>query len=279
MVHHKPMPYRFVQQPFKISVIIKNAALAAALLTASFSSAIADGIVNSPGTNGPEAELHIGRLVFGVSNAYRWGPGRPWWRIDWPEAEFHFSNGVSRYTSVEVAPDSVHLTLINDAIFDYPWVFAQQVGRWRLNDKEVSTLGEYLKRGGFLIVDDFHGPAQWQNFFTTIKRALPNHAIVDIPFADSLLTIQYDMNQRTQISGRRHIQGFNSDGQAIVRMPHSPPEWKGIYDSSGRLMVAINFNMDIGDAWEHANDPDYPNNMTSFAYRLGINYVIYAMTH
>lgn len=253
--------------------------LSTTLLCISASPASADGIVNTPSNHGPEAELHIGRLVFGVSNSYNWGPGRPWWRIDWPEAEHHFTNGVRRFTAVEVAPDSIHLTLIDDDIFDYPWLFAQQVGRWRLSDKEVSTLGEYLERGGFLIVDDFHGPAQWQHFYSTIKRALPNHEVVDIPIGDSLLTIQYDMDQQTQIPGRRHIQGFNSDGQAIVRMPHSPPEWKGIYDNSGRLMVAINFNMDMGDAWEHADDPSYPNNMTSFAYRLGINYVIYALTH
>jgi len=239
----------------------------------------ADGIVNPPSSSGPEAEFHLGRLVFQVSNAYTWGPGRPWWRIDWPDAEFHFGNGLKRYTAVDVAADSAHLSLHDDSVFDYPFLFAQQVGRWRLNDLEVSTLGKYLKRGGFLIVDDFHGPQQWRNFHHAITRALPGYDVVDIPLDDSLLQIHYAMDQKTQIPGRRHVNGFDREGNAIVRMPHAPPQWKGIYDDNDRLMVAINFNMDMGDAWEHADDPNYPNNMTSFAYRLGINYVIYAMTH
>ena len=248
-------------------------------LLISIPESVAQDIVNHPQPGGPDAELHIGRLVFQTSSNYTWGPGRPWWRIDWPEAEFHFTNGLQRYTVVDVASDSAHLTLLSDDIFDYPWLFAQQVGRWQLNDTETARLGEYLKRGGFLIVDDFHGPQQWQNFQGVISRALPEADIIEIPLSSSLLQIHYAMDQLTQIPGRRHIQGFRADGQAIVRMPHSPPQWKGIYDDNGRLMVAINYNMDMGDAWEHADDPYYPNNMTSFSYRLGINYVIYAMTH
>ena len=235
--------------------------------------------MNPPLSAGPTSELHIGRLVFDVHPGSSWGPGRPWWRIDWPEAEFHFTNGVKRYTTVEVESDSVHLTLHDDAIFDYPFVFAQQVGRWQISDAEAAKLGEYLRRGGFLIADDFHGPYQWEVFNDVIARALPGYAIENIDFVDASLAIQYSMDQQTQIPGRRHIMGFKNDGEAIVRMPHSPPKWRGIRDDKGRLMVVINFNMDMGDAWEHADDPNYPNNMTSFSYRLGINYLIHAMTH
>jgi hypothetical protein len=86
----------------------------------------------------------------------------------------------------------------------------------------------------------------------------------------------YDLGDRVQIPGARHVARRN--GRSFA-MTEGPPHWRGIYDDSGRLMVAINFNMDMGDAWEHADDPYYPAPMTGQAYRLGINYVIYAMTH
>lgn len=241
--------------------------------------ALASEIANPPSSVGPTNELHIGRLVFKHSYASSWGPGRPWWRIDWPEAEQHFIGGVRRYTSIDVASDSAHISLFDDAVFDYPWLLAQQVGRWQLSDTEVATLSEYLLRGGFLIVDDFHGPQQWLNFIGVMERTLPNLQVVDLPLSAALLQIQFEIEQATQIPGRRHVFGFDSAQNPIIQMPHTPSQWKGIYDDNGRLMVAINFNMDMGDAWEHADDAGYPNSMTSVAYRLGINYLIYAMTH
>ena len=78
-------------------------------------------IINPPASTGPSSELHIGRLVHRHGNHSTWGPGRPWWRIDWPEAEQHFIAGLNRYTVIDVAGDSAHLTLFDDSIFDYPW--------------------------------------------------------------------------------------------------------------------------------------------------------------
>lgn len=239
----------------------------------------ANEIFNPPLTDGPAHELHLGRLVFEHGLHSNWGPGRAWWRIDWPEAEYHFVNGVKRYTAIDVAGDSAHVSLLDDDIFDYPWLFVQQVGRWQLGDLETVRLGEYLNRGGFMVVDDFHGPAQWSIFTGIMQRALPGFSIVDIDSSDELMHIHYELNQETQIPGRRHIRGLRADGTAVVDMPHSPATWRGIYDEDGRLMVAINFNMDMGDAWEHADDPAYPLPMTSLAYQFGINYLVYAMTH
>ena len=108
----------------------------------------------------PEAEFHMARLVYASNQGeMAW---RPWWAIDYPEAEFHLTRGLRRLTALDVAGDSVHLQLTDDAIFDYPWLFAQQAGRWRLDDAEIERLREYVMRGGFLVVDDFHGQADWQ---------------------------------------------------------------------------------------------------------------------
>ena len=241
--------------------------------------ALANDYRNFPDPDGPQDEFHMARLVF-QPNAYsQWHPpGRPWWRIDWPEAEQHFIGGLQRYTRLNVAADSAHLQLNDDAIFDYPWLFAQQVGRWQLSFNEARRLGEYLNRGGFLVVDDFHGPEQWQVFKDVMDVALPEHDIIALDDSDALMQIHYELDGLIQIPGRRHIVGWSAD-KAIVDMPFSPQRWLGIYDNEGRLSVAINFNMDMGDAWEHADDPYYPQAMTSLAYRFGINYIIYALTH
>lgn len=229
---------------------------------------------NSPGH--PAHELEVGRLIYEHGPQSTWGPGRAWWRIDWPEAEAHFLDGVHRYTSIDAAPDSAHVALLDDAVFEHPWLFAQQPGRWELSDPETARLGEYLARGGFLVVDDFHGPADWDVFAEAMARALPGQAVVKLA-DDELLDVLYELDGRTQIPGRRHlVQGANG---IEARMPYGPPGWLGIRDAHGRLVVAINFNMDMGDAWEHADDPAYPVSMTSFAYRVGINYLVYAMTH
>jgi len=203
---------------------------------------------------------------------------RPWWAIDYPEAEYHFTQGLRRLTRLDAADDSRHLRATDDALFDHPWLFAQQVGRWTLSEPEAARLREYLLRGGFLVVDDFHGPYQWAVFMESMSRVFPDRPIVDLAEDATLLHVVYELDQRTQIPGRRHLYR-GAGGRIEVEPEGSPPRWRGIYDDHGRLMVAINFNMDMGDAWEHADDPVYPEPMTALAYRFGINYIIYAMTH
>ena len=225
----------------------------------------------------PQAEFHIARLMPGGGEASR-GGYRRWYAIDWPEAEDHLSQGLQRLTRLEVADDSVHVQTIDDRIFNHPWLFAQQVGRWTLSQQEADRLREYLMRGGFLVVDDFHGEWEWGYFLETIRRALPEYPIVDIPDDDPLLHVLYDLDRNTQIPGARHLYR-GAGGQIMAQLPGGPPRWRGIYDKHGRLIVAINYNMDMGDAWEHADDPWYPNPMTALAYRFAINYIIYAMTH
>lgn len=191
----------------------------------------------------------------------------------------HFLQGLTRYTAIGSATDSVHIDLGDDALFDYPWLFVQQAGRWTLDDASVHRLGEYLLRGGFMLADDIHGPDAWNTFAEAMLRALPNSRIEDIQEDDSIINILYDLDKRVQIPGRRHIVSNDGRSNVEVRMPFQPHKWRGIKDASGRWIVAINYNMDMGDSWEHADDPYYPVDMTSLGYQLGMNYIIYAMTH
>ncbi|MBI3895679.1 MAG: DUF4159 domain-containing protein [Acidobacteria bacterium] len=228
----------------------------------------------------PEAEFHMARMIYRTfGGAGSRGFAQPWWAIDYPMAEEHFLPALRRLTNLSVADDSQHLELGDDRLFDYPFLFAQQVGQgyWRPSREEAERLREYLLRGGFLLVDDFHGEYQWAVFEAAMQRVLPGYNIIEIPDDDPLMHVFYDLGDRIQIPGRRHVR-WGSEGPVVAGM-EGPPHWRGIYDDHGRLMVAISFNIDMGDAWEHADDPYYPEPMTALAYRLGVNYVIYAMTH
>jgi len=235
----------------------------------------------APATAQPTAEFHFTRLIYGGGGSdYSYGR-RPRWLIDWPDAEFHFMQGLSRLTRIDGAVVSRstgdggrRINLSDDAIFNYPWLYAVEVGGWYLNPFEAGRLREYLLRGGFLMVDDFHGSYEWAGFQDSMVRVFPDRPILEIPEDDEVLHVLYDLDQRIQIPGIRFLfSGVTYEGDGIV------PHWRGIYDDSGRLMVAINFNMDLGDAWEHADTPEYPEPMTALAYRFAINYVIYAITH
>jgi hypothetical protein len=225
----------------------------------------------------PAAEFHFLRVEYVDLFTARRGWGRGWWRPDWPEAEVHFSQGLRRLTRIDTG-DERHLPLTDDRIYDYPWLYATQVGYWDLRDNEVARLRDYLLRGGFLIVDDFYGPQDWEVFRDSMERTLPGRPIVDIEDDDRLMNVLYSIKERVQIPGLRHLRA-GPGGRIEVQPQPWPPAWRAIYDDRGRMVVAINFNMDVGDAWEHADMPEYPEAMTTLAYRFGINYIIYSMTH
>ena len=221
---------------------------------------------------GRKAEFNFVRLVYSGGRS-RWG-GRGSWATDYPEAEYHFMQGVGRLTNIDSAPGSQTLRPLDDELFDYPWLYAVEVGYWYLDDEEAQRLREYLLRGGFLMIDDFHGTYQWAGFRESMQRVFPDRPIVEIEANDPVLHVLYDLDQRIQVPGIQYLWSgvtYERDG--------FEPHFRGIFDDDGRIMVAINFNMDLGDAWEHADYPEYPEKMTALAYRFGINYVIYAMTH
>jgi hypothetical protein len=228
----------------------------------------------------PDAEFHFARLIYqdlGNSGFRGRGRGRGWWRQDWPAAEVHFREGISRLTRID-AGQNVEVDLFDGRVFDYPWLYATQTGFWDLSDQEIATLREYLLRGGFLVTDDFWEANEWEVFRASMARLFPEYPIVEITGGnDEVLHVLYDVDQLTQIPGLRHLRGYSASTGRILGLPE--PHWRGIYDAKGRLLVAINFNQDVGDAWEHADYPYYPEPMTALAYRFGINYIIYAMTH
>jgi hypothetical protein len=224
---------------------------------------------------GADAEFHFARLAFAAFGG-RLGRGRdePWLR-DWPEAETHFIQGVRRLTRIDASEDNRAVGIADEALFDYPIVYAVKVGFLELDEAEATRLRDYLLRGGFLIVDDFHGPQEWTQFVASMQRVFPERPIVDIDGDDEIFHVLYDLDQRVQIPGVQAVwRGVTWEHPQGV-----PARWRGIYDDDGRLLVAINFNMDLGDAWEHADDAVYPHHLTALAYRFGVNYLLYSFTH
>ncbi len=217
----------------------------------------------------------------GFGFASRSGTGDGWWLVDWPEADDHFTTGVQRLTRIDTG-EPLHLRLTDDRLFDYPWVYATQTGWWGLSDAETSRLREYLLRGGFLVVDDFWGEEQWAVFRETMNRVLPKRTITDISESDAVMHVLYDIQEkdRTFIPGSRHLRrSEGGGGHGTATSGERRPAWRAMYDDRNRMVVAINYDTDVGDAWEFADVPEYPEAMTTLAYRYGINYIIYSMTH
>jgi hypothetical protein len=270
-----------------------RSAAAGALLLIAAAGLAQRGRFREPEDEGPAipvraAEFHFIRVEYtdlpqyhrGFGYASRDGVGSGWWIVDWPAADNHFTSGIQRLTRIDTG-DPRHLRLTDDTLFDYPWIYATQTGWWGLSDAETSRLREYLLRGGYLVVDDFWGPEQWEVFRRTMERVLPNHPITDIAPSDSVMHVLYDIEEkdRTIIPGSRHLRRGPGGGVQVVLPAGAVPAWRAMYDDRERMVVAVNFNTDVGDAWEFADVPYYPEAMTALAYRYGINYIVYSMTH
>jgi hypothetical protein len=235
------------------------------------------------------AEFHFLRVEYqdnrgggfggGFRQVSRRGRASGWWAQDWPDADEHFTKGVQRLTRID-AGNPQHVSLKDEKLFDYPWIYATQTGYWNLSDQETSQLREYLLRGGFIMTDDFwdqNGPQEWEVFTEAMNRVLPGQPINDIGLDDSVMHVLYDIQQKDLmfIPGSRHLGG---DGK-VYQPPGTKSAWKAIYDPKNRMVVSVNFDTDIGDAWEFADVPYYPEAMTTLAYHYGINYLMYAITH
>ncbi len=222
---------------------------------------------------GSHAEFAFTRIIFKSGYSTLPGPGNTAWR-DWPEADAHLIRGIMRLTAVDIEDSSRAILLTDEQLFDRPWIYALEVGTWLLTQDEADNLREYLLRGGFLVVDDFHGSVQWNGFMRSMQMVFPDRPIVDVTEEHSIMNMHFDVDMTKPIPGIMALRyGVTWEHDGYV------PSWRGIYDDDGRLMVIINWNVDLGDAWEMADEPWYPEKYTALAYRFGVNYVLYALTH
>jgi Domain of unknown function (DUF4159) len=207
---------------------------------------------------------------FGGGGGYRGGT----WQRDYPKADRQFLIALNRLTRINGRSTEQIVSIDSDEIFNYPFVYAVMVHTWTFNETEAKRMRDYLDKGGFLMVDDFHGTEDWENFMTGMRQVYPDKPVEDLTDKDEIFHVLYDMDDRFQVPGEQYIRSgrtYEKDGYVA--------KWRGIRDDKGRVVVAICHNMHLGDAWEWADDPDYPEQFASMAFRVGLNYVMYSMTH
>lgn len=206
------------------------------------------------------------------------------WTIDYPRSDRHLLQGIRRLTRIDTRSVEQVVDLESGSDIDnWPMVYAVEVGHWLLPDDQAAQLREFLLRGGFLMVDDFHGdqpyhnvPSEWQVFLNSMKKVFPDRPIVDLQNSDPIFHTVYDLQDRFQVPGwQYHYSGRTNEAGETGKVPH----WRGIYDDKGRVMVAICHNMDLGDAWEWSDDPRYPEKFARLAYQIAVNYFMYDLTH
>ena len=127
--------------------------------------------------------------------------GNSGWAVDYPGAEYHFSQAVERLTRIDVHPDGHVISPNSDDLFDYPWLYAVEVGSWTFSDSQAARMREYLLRGGFLMVDDFHGEDEWQVFVEGMRTIFPDRPIEDVAADDPVYALPYDIGNRLQVPG------------------------------------------------------------------------------
>jgi uncharacterized protein DUF4159 len=212
---------------------------------------------------------------FRFHGSFDWTEGGTSWTQDYPRADRHFAAAVRRLTRIDARSVEQPVNLDDgDDVYNWPWLNAGEMGDWLLTATQAKALREYLMRGGFLMLDDFWGTEEWDRFEESMKRVFPDRPIVEIENADAIFHTVYDLDDRYQVPGQwalRRGTTYRNDG--------SQAHWLGIYDDHDRVMVAMSFNSDIGDSWEWADDPLYPEKYSALGIRIGVNYVVYAMTH
>jgi len=211
----------------------------------------------------------------GSFGGFGFGRGGAWSR-DYPKADIVFLEALRRLTRIDARSYQQVVDLDNDDIFNFPFVYAVQVQTWTFTEAQAKRLREYLLKGGFLMVDDFHGTADWESFLRGMRMVLPadHYPISDLSDNDEIFHVLYDIGQRFQVPGEQYVmtgRTYEKDGYV--------PKWRAIRDDKGRIMVTICHNMHLGDAWEWADDAQYPEPFASMAFRVGIDYVMYSMTH
>jgi Domain of unknown function (DUF4159) len=204
-----------------------------------------------------------------------WGGGK--WAVDFPDSDLNFSYRLHELTALDVDPHGKILELTDPALFDYPFLYLIEPGDLVFHDEEVTALRRYLLNGGFLMVDDFWGEAEWANFYREIKRVFPDREPLELPLEHDIFHIVYDLKKKPQIPSI----GAWRNGQTTERWDAPEAHYRGIFDDKGRMMAIICHNTDLGDGWEReGEDHGYFKEMSErWAYPLGINIVTYAMTH
>jgi hypothetical protein len=204
-------------------------------------------------------------------------PPQGWgWATDYPGADCKFMDGVNRLTGVRVHPDPNIRSIMDEDLFEFPYAYIVEPGGMHLRDAEAVRLRDYLLRGGFLHVDDFWGLREKANLETQMRKVFPNRRMEVLPATHPVFRTFFIIDEVVQIPNRSN--GCRG-GRTWERSDDTEARIYGISDDSGRLMVLVTYNSDLGDAWEYLDLPCYPAEYAVPALQMGINFMVYAITH
>ena len=204
-----------------------------------------------------------------------WGDGK--WATDYPDSDLNFSFRLQQLTALKVDPHGKILELTDDQLFNYPFLYLIEPGHLVFEEAEIVALRKYLFNGGFLMVDDFWGEDEWENFRSELKRVFPDRDPIELPLDHEIFHCVYDLQQKPQIPS---IHAW-MNGQTTERWDAPEAHYKALFDDRGRMMVIICHNTDLGDGWEREGvDQRYFREFSEkWSYPMGINILTYAMTH
>ncbi len=204
------------------------------------------------------------------------------WMMDTWDADIQYMWGIQRLTNIRLSVKPHPMPIMWRDLFNFPYIYAVEVGYMELTEEQAARLREYLLRGGFMHVDDFWGGREWAQFARQMRKVFPERQIQDLPLTHPIFHTFFDIDRIIQVPNVRLGEMWKESGgrtRTWEQPDDTEPHVRGISDDKGRLMVFITHNSDFGDAWEWMDDPDYPSEFTTYAYRLGMNSIIYAMTH
>jgi hypothetical protein len=229
----------------------------------------------------------------GMYTSGRREPGGQGWSTDYPDAERNFSIRLGELTKTRISrgpsgegyadgePDFLVVRLTDDALFQCPYLHLEDVGTAAFTPAEVEGLRSYLLKGGFVWTDDYWGSYAWSNWVREIGRVLPpaEFPIQDIPLDHPIFHTLFDVNEVPQIPSIQFWR-TNGGGTSERGSDSAEPHFRGIFDKRGNLMVVMTHNTDISDAWEReGEDPRFFYSFSPDGYAVGINVVLYALTH
>jgi hypothetical protein len=228
--------------------------------------------VDDPPDAWEPGEFAFGRLRFRSPRDGYFGRHARW-GTDSNKSERIFMAALRRLTRLHVRSIEEILDVDSDEMFNWPFLYAVGVGDWALTDSQAARLRRYFDRGGFLMVDDFHNEREWVVFMAGMHRIYPERQAVEIPDDHAVFQVAYDTRNPYHVPGYQIVWGQEWERGGVGG------HYRAIMDDRDRVQVAVCFNMDLGDAWEWADAPEYPERYSALALRLGVNYVLYTLTH
>lgn len=223
----------------------------------------------------------------GFYRSVRGEAGGQGWSTDYPGADNNFSIRLSELTRVPVKwdptrqPIHVVVRLDDPLLYRCPMLFMEDVGTIQFSDRDITGLRDYLLKGGFLWVDDFWGTRAWDEWESELSRVLPNneYPIFEVPLSHPIMHTVYDVPDFLQVSS---INFWYRNGGSVSERGSDGAQvhYRGIEDSRKRLMVMMTHNTDVADTWEREGEnKEYFSLFSPRGYAIGVNVVVYALTH